>query len=638
MEYKQKLDSPFARVLEKNAQENFEKILPFCPTLIQEKTKKRLNINKLLTNDPLADEFIKLNHKISINKDNEEVKEFSDAIFHFLDSLFELVKFVHKDFKFRVIPTGSFPVNIKICDMDEFDFVLFWENISEQYELEEFQTPGNFTNLLSTYKTEIIDLIKKVLTMCKEYDNISEIRLFWKTYAINIEFCWFCSLNHKHSVSLDLAISIKTTTTLREYYRRKNLSLKNTPFEQSIDYNENIYWNKLLSGGCPRIDTNIFDKQLFETCDAISPNIKLCFRILKFVRDCFFPCFWRKRKDHVSEKEEYYITQRFSSYLLKQVLFQEVIEFQCSEVWKNNCIHLRIASMLQKCLDYYLFKDILDTETKVSPFHRSEPCKTILNKLILWLYGGCREHSAESESLEDYFLKNMIVVMENNLLVKVPKSISFHHLIETDREEHLALIIFSKVTSKLFGNSVFRGLCETFIDSMDWLDLTVFSEKEQGKIFVLLLFSVIEKEGIMTENCLKKLDAFTNMLDSYGMLYNSSKVLNDRLVPRVIKLGSASNICNFRQSKMISQRTDPVLVRWEKIFSHITWKERGNIYQYILDILHNERALENEDPVQQFLVEAFDISCRPGYIKRDDVVLFGDLWLSISLNFLKSLK
>ena len=115
----------------------------------------------------------------------------------------------------------------------------------------------------------------------------------------------------------------------------------------------------------------------------ISPNIKLCFRVLKFVRDCFFPCFWRKREDHVSEKEEYYITQRFSLYLLKQVLFQEVIEFQCSEVWENNCIHLRIASMLQKCLDYVSIKDILDTKTKVSPIHQSEPCKTILNKLIL---------------------------------------------------------------------------------------------------------------------------------------------------------------------------------------------------------------------------------------------------------------
>ena len=366
----------------------------------------------------------------------------------------------------------------------------------------------------------------------------------------------------------------------------------------------------------------------------ISPNIKLCFRVLKFVRDCFFPCFWRKRKDHVSEKEEYYITQRFSSYLLTQVLFQEVIEFQCSEVWKNNCIHLRIASMLQKCLDYDLFKDILDTETKVSPFHRSEPCKTILNKLILWLYGGCREHSAESESLEDYFLKNMIVVMENNFLVKVPKSISFHDLIEPDNEKHLPLIIFSKVSSKLFDNSVSRGLCETIIDSMDWLDLTVFSEKEQGKIFVLLLFSVIKKEDIMTK---KKLNGFNNMLDSYGMLYNSSEVLNDRLVPKVIELGSAYNSSHCMQlSGIIIQKTDPVLVRWEKIFSRITWKERGNINQYILDILYNKRALENEEPVQQFLVEAFDISCSTGYIQRDE--LLGDLWLSISLNFLKSLK
>ena len=89
-------------------------------------------------------------------------------------------------------------------------------------------------------------------------------------------------------------------------------------------------------------------------------------------------------------------------------------------------------------------------------------------------------------------------------------------------------------------------------------------------------------------------------------------------------------------SEIIIQKTDPVLVRWKKIFSRITWKERGNINQYILDILYNKRALENEEPVQQFLVEAFDISCSTGYIQRDE--LLGDLWLSISLNFLKSLK
>ena len=171
-----------------------------------------------MTNDPLANEFIKLDHEISINQDDGEVKEFSEAIFNFLNSLAELVKFVHKDFNFRVVPTRSFPVNCKIGDIDEFDFVLFWGNFSEQYKLEEFEIERrSLKPLLLTYKPEIIDLIKRVLTLCKEYDKVSEIRLFWKNHAINIEFCWFCCLSHKHSISLDLAISVKTTTILQEY-------------------------------------------------------------------------------------------------------------------------------------------------------------------------------------------------------------------------------------------------------------------------------------------------------------------------------------------------------------------------------------------------------------------------------------
>ena len=95
-----------------------------------------------MTNDPLANEFIKLDHEISINQDDGEVKEFSEAIFNFLNSLIELVKFVHKDLNFRVVPTGTFPVNWKIGDIDEFDFVLFWGNFSEQYKLEEFEIEG----------------------------------------------------------------------------------------------------------------------------------------------------------------------------------------------------------------------------------------------------------------------------------------------------------------------------------------------------------------------------------------------------------------------------------------------------------------------------------------------------------------
>ena len=641
MEYQQNMDSPIARVLEKSTQENFGKILLFCPTLILEKSKKRLDINKLLTNDPLANEFIKLDHEISINQDDGEVKEFSEAIFNFLNSLFELVKFVHKDFDFRVVPTGSFPVNSKIGDVDEFDFVLLWKNFSE-HKLEELEIDGIPRNpLLLTYEPEIKDVIKRVLTLCKEYGKVSEIRLFWKNHAINIRFCWFCCLSHKHSVSLDIAISIKTTITLREYYRRKNFSLKNTPFEQSVDFDENVYWNEFLNCGSSRVDTNIFDKQLFETCDAISPNIKLCFRVLKFVRDCFFPCFWKKRKDHVSEKEEYYITQKFPSYLLKQVLFQEVVEFHCSEEWKNNCIHLRIVSMLEKCLHGSYFKDLLVPGLKLSPFGERRPYKTILNKLIFWLENGCTEHSIESAKLEDYFVKNIIVVMENNVLVKVPKLVSFIDLIETGWEHHFDIVKFSTTAPKVFENRIFRGLCSSIvgiIESMDLLDLTVFSNKDQGKIFVLLLFSVIKKEEIASNNYLKKLNGFNKMLDSYGMLYNSSVVLEKDYYQklRLEDLGISKEY--LKLSEIMNKTPYPIFIRWEKIFSRITWKERGDIYQYIHDILKNKRALEDWDPVQQFLVEVLDISCSPGYVRRDGVRFLGYLWLLISLNFLKSLK
>ena len=86
-------------------------------------------------------------------------------------------------------------------------------------------------------------MIKGVLTLCREYDKVSEIRLFWKDHAINIEFCWFCYSSYKHSVSLDLAISVKTTTILQEYYRLENCFLKNAPFEQSTDCNKSIGMN-----------------------------------------------------------------------------------------------------------------------------------------------------------------------------------------------------------------------------------------------------------------------------------------------------------------------------------------------------------------------------------------------------------
>ena len=36
-----------------------------------------------------------------------------------------------------------------------------------------------------------------------------------------------------------------------------------------------------------RVDTKFLTKKLFETCDGVSPNIRLCYRVLKFIHDYF---------------------------------------------------------------------------------------------------------------------------------------------------------------------------------------------------------------------------------------------------------------------------------------------------------------------------------------------------------------
>ena len=56
--------------------------------------------------------------------------------------------------------------------------------------------------------------------------NLPDIQLIEKDHAINIKFSWLCTSNHKHSVSTDLAILIKTSTTIQEYFSQATISLK----------------------------------------------------------------------------------------------------------------------------------------------------------------------------------------------------------------------------------------------------------------------------------------------------------------------------------------------------------------------------------------------------------------------------
>ena len=288
-------------------------------------------------------------------------------MFDWVASLCDLIRYNHGDLDFTVIPSGSFPWNVKVENLDEFDYVSALEN--KAFAIEDktnlyWPFDGHQISKTKLTGSALLDVLKLVLSKSVKNGNLLGIDLMEKTNAININFSWLCSSNHTHLASIDLAISIKTSITIQEYFSSVKSALKGTPFEDSIDINEKMYWNCAFRSGTSRANTNIFDKQVFETCDEISPNIRLCYRAFKFIGDCFFPLSFGESWCCFLGSYKNCLKVCFSSYSLKKVLFQDVIEFPSSDLWKNDFIQLRIASMLQIFSKYDPDQDIFDNRSE----------------------------------------------------------------------------------------------------------------------------------------------------------------------------------------------------------------------------------------------------------------------------------
>ena len=474
---------------EKKVLENLGNIVSFCPDIILSDARRRRDLNRLLCDDPRANEFIKLDCEIYIDQDDEDVKKFGDVIFDWVSSLCDLIRYMHNDLNFTVIPCGSFPLNVKVENLDEFDYLLAWENKVGVATIQEFFYGALYAHQGKQASSKLQDVLKLVLIKSKKNINLSDIYLMEKLHAINIHFSWLCPSNHKHSVSIDLAISIKTSSTVQEYFNHVKCALKETPFKDSIEINEKMYWNCSFNLSCGRADTNIFDKQIFETCDGISPNIRLCYRVLKFIRDCFLPGSVEARSCNLSENFVNYLKNGISSYSLKQALFREVIEFPSGDHWKNTFIHLRIASVLRKLLKHEQILDIFDGRS-IRQAPMSENVKPILTNMIQWLYNGCERISVPRRNTLRVFNNGITVLLKNKMLVSIPtRLLHTHKSLDSCLLSHLT--IFKPFRPFVFQNKISGGLYEVFNDnvkSMEHVDLTSFSHEDARMLFFKLRF------------------------------------------------------------------------------------------------------------------------------------------------------
>ena len=265
---------------------HFPKAVACCPSAILEDARRSRDLNQLFFDDPRANEFIKLDPEINVDKDNEGIKQFEEKMFNGVVSLCDLIRDENDGYNFTVIPCGSFPLNAKVENLDEFDYVLGWENKSEFYKMEDCIGSRQIIEIESSKvslgeRYYIMALINRILIRSTKEIDYSDIKSFRKKRAINIKFSWMCSLSHEHSVSLDLAISVKTSSAIGDHFSYVKFPLKETAFEDSININEKMYWNCSVKTIIDEPNTNMFDKKMFETCNKISPNIRLCYRILK---------------------------------------------------------------------------------------------------------------------------------------------------------------------------------------------------------------------------------------------------------------------------------------------------------------------------------------------------------------------
>ena len=526
--------------------------------------------------------------------------------------------------KCTALPGGSFPQIVNIEGLDEFDFVFILESESKSLNIDEWVELLLLGDTRSLAK-EIERLLRKSIN---ENLFVVEMKLLQKGHCVNFIISWICSYKHKHSLSLDISISIKTSTKLQDIFREVNFPLTGTPFENSIGRNDNVYWNSKLNGKIPggRIDTNIFDQQLFYKYDDISSNIKLCFRLVKFICAHTFPYDYKGKKCQFKKEEKRYHKPAYSSFILKQLLYKEVNKFSSSEHWKNVDIFTRIASILENFISGDSLKELIAGDfpegEKSTLGGQGKLFQNVLTGLIEFLHESEVKRFSKPKMLSNI---NEIVLVASDIIVKASestvKTLYGTWCGDTWCDENFSFYKFGLFAPNLIENSVFCGIYQTFdgvIDDVKKVDLVGYSEYELQKFLSLVNVSIITKEDTDAGNYTRKLNSFNQILEFYGIplkeVFDPKLDISYEYLPKPTKL-----------------------IKRAEILKQISWEKAGAIYKNPQE-LSTLQLTKNASMIQSILKSGEHWNESTEYRLLFVKLSFQECWLLASLNYIENIK
>ena len=455
-------------------------------------------------------------------------------------------------YKFKVHPCGSFPLDTKICCIDEFDFRLEW--LDQVFN----DPPISKTNVVAVdYLTDEISEIYETMEIiiqnhCSLFEKckVTMMDFIKKRCAMTIIMLWLCPLNgHQHEVSIDLAICMKTNLTVGNFLAQKN-PFKNTIFNDSLKKNAMVYINFAMTRLTILVDSNSFDQDLFRTCDMISPNIKSCFRILKYLRDMVFPYRFKRKSG-----DTFYLESAISSYKLKILLLKEVVKFPLVQDWSISTLHLRIKSLLsnlQKAVKQFGFSTFFDG---VADIKEGKLLHKILKDLICWMENGCPKVNvsvrwAEKREIEIYIYGKILLKIKD-------RNCQHPYLVGDDK-------VRSLIKPKLVDDSnISRWLCNKYHDIINnkiQIDLTNLSDSEANQIMCMVIHKLINENDVESGMYVEKVKMLSKVLETFGATLRDAFSSNDECYE--VKGDSLAKVLSL-------------------IYNQTTLTESADIYRYL---------------------------------------------------------
>lgn len=212
--------------------------------------------------------------------------------------------------------------------------------------------------------------------------------------------------------------------------------------------------------------------------------------------------------------------------------------------------------------------------------HLTSLCKSclilpIIKKMMLWIFDGCEKIFFQISSMLSECSESIKFLLENDVLVSLPKSSL--SLSENSHFVYVDIIMLKSFTPICHDNNISDGFDEVFnsiVETMDYVDLKSFSDKDAGEIVFLLNLSVITKEDIECNNNAVKLKGFKNMLLIYEI---SCHEICDKLTD-FFASDPDLTLSTFSVYKIISDTILSFFIGLDPIFTGLTWEHRRYIY------------------------------------------------------------